>query len=141
MRKFLFGLAILFGLVLAPQHAMAETRIELCGGNYSYTSYDYSGWGTNSSMTVYYWIYNSSNQLIAYGWCRNPGSDRGKGKFQHHIEVYGVLDECGEEFIAQASDSVVAKSFKDEEMFKAQFDDPFIGSDAFDIPADARRLW
>lgn len=109
MKKIVFGLAILLGMVLAPQSALAEQRYDLCGGNYSYVSYDYSNWDTNSSMTVYYWIYNSSNQLVAYGWTRDPGAGKGRGKIQHSINFYGAqLDACVEDFRRQVDDYVLA---------------------------------
>lgn len=108
MKKIVFGLAILLGMVLAPQSALAEQRYELCGGNYSYVSYDYSNWDTNSSMTVYYWIYNSSNELVAYGWTRDPGAGKGRGKIQSYVNLYGAkLDACVEEFRANVDQYVI----------------------------------
>lgn len=128
MKKIVFGLAILLGMVLAPQSALAEQRYDLCGGNYSYVDIDDSNWDTNSSMTVYYWIYNSSNQLVAYGWTRDPGAGRGRGKIQHSINFYGAaLDACVEDFRRQVDDYVLAG---------ARIYEPFKGNDSMEKVTD-----
>lgn len=124
MRKFIMSLVVLLGLVLAPQSVIAETRYDLCGGNYSYVDYDYSNWDVNSSMTVYYWIYNSSNQLVAYGWTRDPGAGKGRGKIQHCVNLYGAqLDKCVDEFRRQVDGYVLSD---------ARINEPFMKDDSME---------